>query len=34
VGLQIIGKAFDEVTILNVANVLEKELNLNTIPPV
>ena len=34
VGLQIIGKAFDEVTILNVANVLEKELNLNLLPKI
>ncbi|ADY73140.1 Glutamyl-tRNA(Gln) amidotransferase subunit A [Desulfurobacterium thermolithotrophum DSM 11699] len=34
IGLQIIGKAFDEVTILNVANILEKEIALNTIPPV
>ncbi|WP_163329484.1 Asp-tRNA(Asn)/Glu-tRNA(Gln) amidotransferase subunit GatA [Desulfurobacterium thermolithotrophum] len=34
IGFQIIGKAFDEVTILNVANILEKEIALNTIPPV
>ncbi|RUM44428.1 MAG: Asp-tRNA(Asn)/Glu-tRNA(Gln) amidotransferase GatCAB subunit A [Desulfurobacterium sp.] len=32
IGLQIIGKAFDEGTILNVANVLEKELNVNNLP--
>ncbi|SMP13961.1 aspartyl/glutamyl-tRNA(Asn/Gln) amidotransferase subunit A [Desulfurobacterium pacificum] len=34
VGVQLIGKAFDEPTILNVANVLEKELKLNLMPPV
>ena len=32
IGLQIIGKAFDEETILNVANALEKELNVNNLP--
>ncbi|TCK03865.1 Asp-tRNA(Asn)/Glu-tRNA(Gln) amidotransferase subunit GatA [Phorcysia thermohydrogeniphila] len=32
IGLQIIGKAFDEATILNVANVLEKELKVNNLP--
>ncbi|MEO2069445.1 MAG: Asp-tRNA(Asn)/Glu-tRNA(Gln) amidotransferase subunit GatA [Desulfurobacteriaceae bacterium] len=32
IGFQLIGKAFDETTILNVANVLEKELRIDNIP--
>jgi aspartyl-tRNA(Asn)/glutamyl-tRNA(Gln) amidotransferase subunit A len=33
VGFQIIGRAFDEPTILKVATALEQELSLNTFPP-
>ncbi len=33
IGVQFIGKAFDEGTILNVSHVLEKELNLQMTPP-
>jgi len=32
VGVQFIGKAFDEETILKVADFVEKELKLNTVP--
>ncbi len=34
IGLQVIGKAFDEETVLKVADVVEKSLSLNLIPPV
>jgi len=34
IGIQLIGKAFDESTILNVASVLESELNLDLMPKV
>jgi len=34
IGLQLIGKAFDEETILKVANKLEKELSLNLYPAI
>ncbi|SMO42361.1 aspartyl/glutamyl-tRNA(Asn/Gln) amidotransferase subunit A [Balnearium lithotrophicum] len=34
IGVQLIGKAFDEGTILKVANVLEKELKINKLPNV
>jgi Asp-tRNA(Asn)/Glu-tRNA(Gln) amidotransferase A subunit family amidase len=32
IGVQLIGKAFDEGTILKVADVLEKELKINNLP--
>jgi aspartyl-tRNA(Asn)/glutamyl-tRNA(Gln) amidotransferase subunit A len=34
IGLQVIGRAFDEETVLRVANAVEKELSLELIPPV
>jgi aspartyl-tRNA(Asn)/glutamyl-tRNA(Gln) amidotransferase subunit A len=34
IGFQLIGKAFDEATILNVANVLEKEINILFLPKI
>ncbi|WP_457680290.1 Asp-tRNA(Asn)/Glu-tRNA(Gln) amidotransferase subunit GatA [Thermovibrio sp.] len=34
IGLQVIGKAFDEETILKVADVVERELSLNLLPTV
>jgi aspartyl-tRNA(Asn)/glutamyl-tRNA(Gln) amidotransferase subunit A len=34
IGLQVIGRAFDEETVLKVAHAVEKELSLNLLPPV
>ena len=34
IGIQFIGKAFDEATILKVSHRLEKELNLKMLPPI
>ena len=34
IGVQLIGKAFDEETILKVADFVEKELKLNTVPEI
>jgi aspartyl-tRNA(Asn)/glutamyl-tRNA(Gln) amidotransferase subunit A len=34
IGLQVIGRAFDEETVLKVAHVVERELSLNLLPPV
>jgi len=34
IGLQVIGRAFDEETVLRVANAVEKELSLELLPPV